>query len=59
MALPWGVKEEVDVNQVDAITSYMESASEIEVDGQKAKILKAGVKAKNDKATLIYRYQLV
>lgn len=58
MALPWGVKEEVDINDAEAVNSFMESATEVEVDGQVAKILKAGVKSKNDKATLIYRYQL-
>lgn len=59
MALAWGVKEEVPMEQVDAVQSYMESVDEFEFDGKKAKILKAGVKARNDKGMLIYRYQLV
>lgn len=59
MALPWGVKEPVAIEHADAVSKYMESTEEVEVEGQKAKILKAGVKERNGEATLIYRYQLV
>jgi hypothetical protein len=59
MALAWGVKEAVAIDHADAVAKYMESVDEVEVEGQKAKILKAGVKERNGEATLIYRYQLV
>lgn len=59
MALPWGVKASVAIEQAEAVTKYMESVDEVEVDGRKAKILKAGVRERNGEATLIFRYQLV
>lgn len=59
MALPWGVKEPVAIEYAEAVSKHMESVDEVEVEGQKAKILKAGVKERNGEATLIYRYQLV
>lgn len=59
MALAWGVKEPVAIDYAEAVAKHMESVDEVEFDGQKAKILKAGVKERNGEATLIYRYQLV
>ena len=59
LALPWGVKEAVSVEQAQAVSEFMENIGEIEVDGRTAKILKAGVKERNGQATLIFRYQLV
>ena len=59
LALPWGVKEAVAVEQAEAVGQFMENIGEIEVDGRTARVLKAGVKERNGEATLIFRYQLV
>ncbi|KNF07540.1 hypothetical protein CLPU_15c00340 [Gottschalkia purinilytica] len=62
MALAWGVKEEVEPQYASAVSEHIEKiqGTEIELEsGEKAKILKGGVKERNGQATLIYRYQLV
>ncbi|MDO5707347.1 MAG: hypothetical protein Q4P31_01730 [Andreesenia angusta] len=50
------------MDHFDEVKSYMESVKEITVpfEGSEVKvnILKAGVREKNGKGTLIYRYQL-
>ena len=62
IALAWGVKEEIDMDHFDEVKSYMESVKELNVPFEglevKVNILKAGVREKNGKGTLIYRYQL-
>lgn len=62
IAIAWGVKEEVDMANIEAVKSYMESVKEVTVpfEGSEVKvnILKAGIREKDGKGTLIYRYQL-
>ncbi|MCT4618112.1 MAG: hypothetical protein N4A62_01845 [Marinisporobacter sp.] len=61
MALPWGVKEMVEPTQADTVINYLENieGTKITLDsGMVVNILKAGVKERKGKYTLIYRYQL-
>ncbi|SCY38451.1 hypothetical protein SAMN03080606_01416 [Alkaliphilus peptidifermentans DSM 18978] len=62
LAVAWGVKEMVEPSQADAVREYIKSmeGSKVQLDtGETATLLKGDVKEKNDKATLIYRYQLM
>ncbi|WP_176758899.1 hypothetical protein [Alkaliphilus peptidifermentans] len=52
----------VEPSQADAVREYIKSmeGSKVQLDtGETATLLKGDVKEKNDKATLIYRYQLM
>ena len=61
MALPWGVKGEVSEDVAEDVENYFKS-----IEGQKVdcgdnvtvEVLKAGVKERKGKHTLIYRYVL-
>ncbi|WP_430882729.1 hypothetical protein [Fusibacter sp. JL216-2] len=61
MALPWGVKGEVSADMAEDVEKYFEA-----IQGQKidcgdnitVEVLKAGVKERKGKHTLIYRYVL-
>lgn len=62
MALPWGVKENVEPQYADAVNEYIKALEGSEIDlnlGIVAKLLKAGVKERKGQYVLIYRYQLV
>ncbi|PAB57725.1 hypothetical protein [Anaeromicrobium sediminis] len=62
MALPWGVKEEVEPAHGDTVGEYMASIEGTKIElpsGAVAHMLKAGVKERKGKYMLIYRYQLV
>ena len=57
-----GVKIAVEMSEVDAISEYM-ATIQGEVltlsDDRKVTLMKGDVKARNDKANLIFRYQLI
>ena len=62
MALPWGVKAEVEPEHGKAVGEYMESVEGTKIElpsGKVAHILKTGVKERKGKYMLIYRYELV
>ncbi|MCT4594767.1 MAG: hypothetical protein N4A57_10935 [Anaeromicrobium sp.] len=62
MALPWGVKEEVEPEHGEAVSEYMTSVEGTKIElpsGNVAHILKSGVKERKGKYMLIYRYELV
>ena len=62
MAYAVGVKEEIEINEVEAITEYMNTLIEKKLDlssGESVNILKAYVKVRKESAFLIYRYQLI
>jgi hypothetical protein len=57
-----GVKEVVDLSEVDIITAFMNSNAGTLIDlqdGRSARVIKGDVKIRNGKAVLIYRYQLI
>lgn len=59
MALPWGVKGEVSADMADDVEKYFESIQGQKVDcgdNVTVEVLKAGVKERKGKHTLIYRY---
>ena len=62
IAIAWGVKEEVDMDHIDEVKSFMESVENVTVPFEgsdvKVNILKSGIREKDGKGTLIYRYQL-
>jgi len=61
MALPWGVKEDVEPQYTEDVEKFMAGieGSSITLDsGQKAVILKSGIKERTGQYTLIFRYQL-
>ncbi len=62
MALPWGVKEDVEPEKADAVKEYADSAADTKIaldSGKTATILKVGLKERKGQYKLIYRYQLV
>lgn len=62
LAGAWGVKENVDPNQVENLKDYLKTITgrtlELE-SGENVKILKADVKERKGEAFLLFRYQLV
>ena len=61
MALPWGVKVDVEPANAEEVDAFMNGIvdEDIEIsDGRKVKVLKSGLKQKNDQNILIFRYQL-
>jgi hypothetical protein len=61
LAGAWGVMKEVDPEQVEGLKEYIEALEGTRVvldDGKAAEILKADIKERKGKATLIFRYQL-
>ncbi|NMB15281.1 MAG: hypothetical protein GX985_08565 [Gallicola sp.] len=61
MALPWGVKVDVEPANAEEVDTFMNGIvdEDIEIsDGRKVKVLKSGLKQKNDQNILIFRYQL-
>lgn len=61
MALPWGVKADVDPKKADAVKEYIDSVvdTKIALDSDKtATILKGGLKERKGQYKLIFRYQL-
>lgn len=62
MALPWGVKENVEPEYGDKVEAYVSKLEGSEVtlsSGQVVKIIKAGVKERKGEYVLIFRYQIV
>jgi len=62
MALPWGVKEDVDPEAADALMIYLQEILETLMplnDDFKVKILKADVKERKGRYLMILRYQIV
>lgn len=62
MALPWGVKENVEPEYADAVNEYIKEVEGCEIALNLeivAKLLKAGVKERKGQYILIYRYQLI
>ncbi|MGO4987560.1 hypothetical protein ACTQ46_04700 [Gallicola sp. Sow4_E12] len=61
MALPWGVKVDVEPANAEEVDTFMNGIvdEDIEIsDGRKVKVLKSGLKQKKDQNILIFRYQL-
>lgn len=61
MALPWGAKVDVEPANAEEVDTFMNGIvdEDIEIsDGRKVKVLKSGLKQKNDQNILIFRYQL-
>lgn len=61
MELPWGVKVDVEPANAEEVDTFMNGIvdEDIEIsDGRKVKVLKSGLKQKNDQNILIFRYQL-
>lgn len=61
LALPWGVKLDVDPEYADAVAEYIEDlqGKEIMIDlNNKVKILRIGMKERRGKYALVFRYQL-
>ena len=61
LAGAWGVMKEVGPEQVEGLKEYIEALEGTQVtldDGKVAEILKADIKERKGKATLIFRYQL-
>lgn len=61
MALPWGVKVDVDPEKASEVEDFMTRNvdEDIEIsDDRVIQVLKAGLKQKNDQNILIFRYQL-
>lgn len=61
MALPWGVKEEVEPEAAEGLKNYLETISETTLelnDFDKVKILKADVKERKGRYLMILRYQI-
>ncbi|MDD3851114.1 MAG: hypothetical protein PHS13_05785 [Firmicutes bacterium] len=61
LAGAWGVKEEVNLDQVEGLKNYITTieGTQIELDdGKTAKILKADIKERKGENILIFRYQL-
>ncbi|MDD4583799.1 MAG: hypothetical protein PHR60_06365 [Eubacteriales bacterium] len=62
LAGAWGVKENVDLNQVENLKEYLKTITGIKLElesGENVKILKADVKERKGEAFLLFRYQLV
>ena len=62
MAYAVGVKEELAIDEVEAVTEYMNTLTETKLNlssNESVNILKADVKVRKDSAFLIYRYQLI
>ncbi|WP_133245558.1 hypothetical protein [Pelagibaculum spongiae] len=60
MSLPWGVKESVASEHVEAVSAYVATAENtiITVAGKPVTLLKLGVKEIKGNHFLIFRYQL-
>ena len=61
MALPWGVKVDVEPANAEEVDAFMNGIvdEDIEIsESRKVKVLKTGLKQKNDQNILIFRYQL-
>ena len=57
-----GVKIPVEMEEVDAVSEYMASVQGAVLtlsDSRQVTLMKGDVKARNDKANLIFRYQLI
>lgn len=62
MALPWGVKEEVDPAHGEAVTEFMANVEGTKIElstGDTVEMLKVGVKERKGKYMLIFRYVIV
>lgn len=62
LSIAVGVKEELDVEELDTVKGYIENIGENEIaldSGAVVKLLKGDVKERKGKAVLIYRYQLL
>ena len=61
MALPWGVKEDVEPDKADDVKTYIEGVADTKIaldSGKTATILKVGLKERKGQYKLIYGYQL-
>ncbi len=62
MALPWGVKEEVNADNAEQVKAYIGSIEQKKLalpSGNTVEIVSASVKERKEKYTLILRYQIV
>ncbi len=62
LSVAWGMREDIYIENIDMVRSYMRTAKELTLifEGEEVKvdILKAGIREKDGKGTLIFQYQL-